>query len=515
MNLLPRLQLAGAGLLAMPEPAHEGFITGGWEAAHDMGRWWDAALRLEATIGFAIPRETETTARRNLARLTDNPDRLLCNRPDIACLQPKAKLNPHNFRETLLAYNALIRWRQDAPARSAALELVAAMDHVLQPDGRLDCARLGLARIVPLPPSAAPTGQADASWSDTTGTSGRALEALVWLYEATGEPTVLALATRIAEHHLQATVNPDGTVRNEITAPHNVGHNHSYLGTLRGLLLFGLLTGRREFVTTVAATYRRGVRGIIVKESGWTPHDLGKTRFPNPHGDPVADPASAGDSAQIALWLALRTGADDLLDDVERLVRARLLPTQLTDEEIARNPAQGFKARDRGAWRIHGECHAEKGCTPDVHAAVIHTLCDIQQNICTVTPQGARVNLHFDTDNDRLRLTCRRDTRAHVRVELKRATRLALRLPGWAPTTGMQLTVDDQPQALRREGVFITAGSAALPAGSVVGLSFDLPIRTTEEQMPTGRTYRFNWRGDEITGIAPQDGPMPFYPAAG
>ncbi|MBW7894558.1 MAG: hypothetical protein H3C27_05540 [Opitutaceae bacterium] len=515
MNLLPRLQLAGAGLLAMPEPAHEGFIAGGWEAAHDMGRWWDAALRLEATIGFAIPRETETTARRNLARLTDNPDRLLCNRPDIACLQPKAKLNPHNFRETLLAYNALIRWRQDPDARAAALTLVAAMDRALQPDGRLDCTRFGLSQLVPFTqdPSHAP-GPAHA-WFDSTGTSGRALEALVWLYEATGEPTVLALATRIAEHHLQATVNPDGTVRNEITAPHNVGHNHSYLGTLRGLLLFGLLTGRREFVTTVAATYRRGVRGIIVKESGWTPHDLGKTRFPNPHGDPVADPASAGDSAQIALWLALRTGADDLLDDVERLVRARLLPTQLTDEEIARNPAQGFKARDRGAWRIHGECHAEKGCTPDVHAAVIHTLCDIRQNVCSATPGGVRVNLHFDTDNDWLRLTCHRDTSARVRVELKRTTPLAIRLPGWASATGAQLTLNNRPQPLQQAGVFVQAGTKALPAGSVVELTFDLPGRTSEEQMPSGRTYRFTWRGDEITGIAPQDQPVPFYPAAG
>lgn len=515
MNLISRLQLAGAGLLAMPDPSHEGFITCGWEVAHDMGRWWDAALRLEAAIGFAIPHDIEATARRNLARLTDNPDRLLCNHPDIPFLQAKAKLNPHNFRETFLAYNALIRWRQDSAARSAALQLVAAMDRALQPDGRLDCTRFGLAQLVPFTTDPSHAPGPDKAWFDSTGSSGRALEALVWLHEATGEPAMLALATRIAEHHLQATVNPDGTMRSEIIAPHNVGHCHSYHGTLRGLLLFGLLTGRREFVTTVAATYRRGVRFGLVKESGWAPHDLGKTRFPNRHGDPVADPASAGDSAQIALWLALRTGADDLLDDVERLVRARLLPTQLTDGEIALHPSQGFKVSDRGAWRIHGECHAEKGCTPDVHAAVIHTLCDIQENICTVSAQGARVNLHFDTNNDWLRLTCCRDTRARVRVELKRATPLAIRLPGWAPIASAQLTLNDQPQPLRREGGFVQAGTEAQPAGSVVELSFDLPTRTSEEQMPSGRTYRFTWRGDEITGITPQDAPMPFYPAAG
>lgn len=48
--------------------------------------------------------------------------------------------------------------------------------------------------------------------------------------------------------------------------------------------------------------------------------------------------------------------------------------------------------------------------------------------------------------------------------------------------------------------------------GEVV-MSYDLPERWTEEWMPSGRRYRFRWRGDTIIGIAPQDGPLPFYPA--
>lgn len=82
-----------------------------------------------------------------------------------------------------------------------------------------------------------------APWFDATANSGRALEAIVWLYEATDEPLALDLAARIADHHLRDTVHADGAPRREILDPNNVGHNHSYLGALRGLLLRHELRG--------------------------------------------------------------------------------------------------------------------------------------------------------------------------------------------------------------------------------------------------------------------------------
>ena len=94
--------MAGNALLAMLDPDRDLMPTTGYEAAHDLGRWWDAVLRLEETVGFVIPAHLEAASLRNLERLTDNPDRLLMNRMDVPWLQEKAKINPHNFRETLL-----------------------------------------------------------------------------------------------------------------------------------------------------------------------------------------------------------------------------------------------------------------------------------------------------------------------------------------------------------------------------------------------------------------------------
>ena len=49
--------------------------------------------------------------------------------------------------------------------------------------------------------------------------------------------------------------------------------------------------------------YDGAVQDHVINESGYTPHDLGTIRYPDEHGDPIGETASAGDVAQLALWL--------------------------------------------------------------------------------------------------------------------------------------------------------------------------------------------------------------------
>jgi hypothetical protein len=512
MNLRHRLGLAGNALLAMLDPEHDHMPTGGYEVAHDLGRWWDAVLRLEEAIGFSIPAELEAASLSNLQRLTDNPDRLLLNRLDVPWLVEKAKLNPHNLRETLLAYGGLVRRRSNRWAREAALHLVGVMDRSLGQDGRFDFAAWGSWGSLPRTTDPTHSQAVRDGWFDGTANGGRSLEALVWLYESAGEPLILDVAQRLAERHLDLVTSPDGAIRRELSGPDHTGHMHSYLGTLRGLLLFGLLTGQRAYVDAIEATYRNAVRIGLMKESGWVPHDLGKNRFPNECGDPVTDPASAGDAAQLALWLALRAGCHDLLDDVERIVRARLLPAQLTQEDVRRNSQREFAPRDIGAWCIHGPSHGGKGCTPDVLAAVAHTLCDVYNHVCSDTLLGLRVNLHLNHEDSRAKVVSCRGERGCVTVWPKRRESVLIRVPGWVPRATLRLAVDDQDLAPRLVGEFVWIPANRLREESRIELSYDLPERESEEVMPSGRRYRFQWRGDEIVGVDPQDEPLPFYP---
>ncbi len=386
MSLKTCLNLAGEGLIAVLEPGAGYVPTVGYEVAHDVGRWWDAILRLEAATGFAIPADAESAALENLKLLMDNPDHLLMNTERVPAPKNNIKRNPHNYREAFLALNALIRWRDDDWAREKALALVESMDRCLNEEGRLDFSRSKLWGQIPETPDISHLELGD-SWFDSTPTSGRALEGLIPLYETTREPAVLALATRIAEFQYQSITRFDGQLRPEFLDAGHQGHNHSYHGTLKGLLRYGLLTGRSGYVAAVNSTYRNGIRTRIVHRSGWTPHDLGQYRFTNEAGDPVADPASAGDSAQIALWLATEAGQTDLLDDVYRLVGFRLLPAQMTREEWESQPEAERHPRDLGSWRIHPCPHANKGTTPDVHAAVLHSLIDIDQTLPDLSEQ--------------------------------------------------------------------------------------------------------------------------------
>jgi len=82
----------------------------GYEQAHDVGRWWDAILRLEHATGFSIPAHMEDAMLANLKRLTDYEDdqlRVTHFRADeaVVCIESKtagpirpSKSQPNNDR---------------------------------------------------------------------------------------------------------------------------------------------------------------------------------------------------------------------------------------------------------------------------------------------------------------------------------------------------------------------------------------------------------------------------------
>jgi len=508
------LQLGRQCLLAWLDSERQWFPTGGYEVAHDTGRWWDAMLRLEAATGDPIPADIEAAMLQNLQALLANPDGLLLNLPDEALMGAPAFINPHNLREGMLALNALVRYRGSEWAAAAGHRLLETLDRCFQPDGRFDYTRLACWGKLPLTEDPCHLQPAEAPWFDATANSGRAIEAIVWFYEATGDPLALDVAERFARHHLANTVHADGSPRREILDSENVGHNHSYLGTLRGLLLFGLLTRQDEYVDAVAATYRQTLFEHHATESGWTPHDLGKTRFPNDAGDPVGETASCGDVAQIALWLALRAGQTDLLDDVERLVRSRLLPAQITplDAEDPANAEASLGARQLGGWGAYARPFT-KGCILDVAAAVLHTLTDVNASIATQDPMGLTVNLHLSADTPLGEIVSVREEDAVLTVRPYARENLLVRVPVWAPRDSIELSVDGNAQPARFIGPWLFVAREALRAGSRIELRHELPARTTVEAWPSGCSYRLHWRGDQVMAVAPRDTPLPMYPS--
>ena len=467
--------------------------TGGYETAHDTGRWWDAMLRYEAATGVRIPEQAESAMLENLRTLTGNP----------AALLTSSLCNPHNFRESLLAYTALVRYRKNPWAEAQGRQLVATMAALIDADGQMDYTALAARTAKPLTKDTlmqqrSPAGQ----WFSAVGSTGRAIEALVWFHEATGDEAALKLAKRLAEVHLRNVVDPSGKVRAELLAPDCVSHTHSYCGTLRGLLLYGLATGDRKYVEAISNTYRKGLWGTVISHSGWTPHDQGKIRFPDKEGDPIGEHASCGDVAQIALWLALRDGQTDLLDDVERLIRARLLPSQILD------PA---KPRSDGAWGVYAHPFG-KGAILDVFAAVLHSLADVQQNIVSTVADGTlSVNLHFDTQAPDVTVRLQRGADATLEVTLHKDRPLRIRVPKWASRDSVRLSVAGTELPLHWDGTYLLIKKGTVASGSTIVLRHDLPETQTVEEMPVShRKFHLTWRGDQVIASEPK---VPIYPA--
>jgi hypothetical protein len=470
--------------------------------AHNIGRWWDAILRLEDATGFIVPAQLEGAMLQNLRRFFDNPDQLLLAPVDLEGVDPQFEL--HSLRESLLALNALVRYRNCRWAAQQGHRMLESVERILNADCTWDLDKIDYWQHA---------GRELPWWHyDPTQSNGRMIEALVWFYEATGDPLALELADRLARYHLAHTTLPDGRLP-EASTP---GHTHSYLGTLRGLLLFGLLTRQHEYVDAVAATYRVTVPQLV-KESGFAAHDLGK--------DAGGETTSPGDAAQLALWLALDAGYAEYLDDVERIVRARLLPSQILESPaltpVVDDCMRGFIDLDDliigGLGGCHSMPHAGKKNVTDVTAAGLHSLIDIYSHISlhseanTAQMRSIHVYLHFDYRDEYIEMSTERTQEARLTIVPQIRANILVRIPGWTHANSVRLTVDGRPLEPSIVGRFLLVSADNLPGKIVV--TYALPERKTEERTD-GVDYHFTWRGDEVVGVWPNDSFFPFYHTA-
>jgi hypothetical protein len=508
LTLLESMRLAGQHLLTAlnPQENHIPYfilwikrdLTANFEftwPSHNIGRWIDALLRLENATGFPIPHKFEAAMVENLKLFFDNPDNLLLPPAKYAMLStPPNQLEIHSSREALLALTALVRFRNDRWAAGQAHRMMETLWRVSRDNGDWDYQGLEAVKRMLPPPR-----------MDPTQSHGRLIEALVWHYQATGDALALKLANRFARYHLENTTHPDGTLN---LASH-ADHTHSYLGTLRGLILFGELTNQREYIERVAPTLKTYIFAKLIKPSGAIAHGM------NEEGG--AEPASAGDVVQIALWLS-RLGYPEFLDDVERLVRSRLVPAQITTR-LGLKPAKAdgadehtnLDARVVGAFRGMHEPYGSANPATDITCAVLHTLVDVYQHIAVEGPLGLTVNLHFDYEDGNIRIRSERGVKAKLTIAPERRENLALRIPGWTPRDSVKLTVNGQPFTPTIVGKFACVPRDVLPASVV--LEYDLPLRKSVERV-AGKDYTLTWKGDGIIGISPNVDFLPMYPTA-
>ena len=465
---------------------------------HNIGRWWDAMLRAEDAIGFAIPSDVEAGFLATTRRLSDNPYHVFLRGRTRA---GDPRFCDHSFREILSTWNALVRFRNSQWALGKGEGMIESL--------------LSGATPLQIPHHI---------------TSGRFLESLVWFHETTGSSRALVLAEKLARANLEDSTASDGAMT--LIS----GHTHSYMGTLRGLLRYGELTNQSDYMERVAVTYGNAVREMT-PHSGFLPHDINGER---------GETGSSSDVAQLALWLGTRHGYPEFLDDVERIVRVRLLPSQILpgecppiapdeglasmavfpngeavptnaeasqNEEKLKDLTRNLDRRIVGAYGgVHQQPHGHKISTLDVTAANVHSLVDIYDHIVVRDDTGIKVYFHFDYESELIEIESVRSKTARVTIRPKiGGENVLVRIPRWAPAASVRVSVNGKLLDLekRRIGDFVLISKKLLP-GEIV-LTHDLPVSIRKERTG-GVEYTFLWRGDEVMGISPNDGILPFYP---
>jgi len=450
---------------------------------HNVGRWWNAMLRLEDCNGFEIPPDIEQAMLETSWRMSANPSGIFLEDIDAA---DASRWYLHSYRETMLSFGLLVKYRSSQTAYQCGLRAIEQMRHASQNLDQWDFSFGAGAEHMLVPARHAYT-------------HGRAIEGLLCFYEATGESSALEEAERLAQFHFAHTVNADGSL-----AAGCGHHTHSYLNTIRGLLLMAALQGRRDQLDVIYATYKNAIAQMITR-SGFVTHDIGSK-----HG---GDIASAGDIAHIALILSDHFGASQLLDDVERIARARLLPAQV----LAPMPVRAREDEDRDSYRdlgarfvgsIGGDVGHVKGqtCVTDYTASAMHTLIEIINRTVDIDDKYVRVNFHLDCDTPAARVRSGRDgTAAHVSVRHATGKDLRVRIPGWVEDSTLNVRVNDRAVEANLQDGFLVVGreNGALQ----VDIDYSLPEYEVEEvwrdEFATQECVTFKWRGDEIYEVAP------------
>ena len=179
-------------------------------------------------------------------------------------------------------------------------------------------------------------------------------------------------------------------------------------------------------------------------------------------------------------------------------------------EDDGRDEHANLDARTVGTFGgMHRHPHGETWPTTDITAADLHTLCDIYQGIVDRTEAGLRVNFHFDYEDSRLRVASERDRMGRLRISLKTAQALFIRIPGWTAVESVKLEVNGKASTALPVGRFLFVEKQE--PGTRIHLSYELPEATTAETTD-GVEYRMRWRGDEVVGISPNTDYLPFYP---
>ena len=108
--------------------------------------------------------------------------------------------------------------------------------------------------------------------------------------------------------------------------------------------------------------------------------------------------------------------------------------------------------------------------------------------------------------------SARGQTSAKVTVTPAKRDNVLIRIPRWTPKESVSVTACGKPIPLAMIGDFAFVPRTSLSERPEIVVRYGLPVHTTVDTI-NGAEYRYQWRGDDIIGVAPNVDLRPFYPS--
>lgn len=360
-----------------------------FDQTHAPGRALDAIMTAETLTSFNAEPKVITKYKKSLKRSLGKDGFL-----GSINAKGEREVYFHNFRETLLAYNALYRYRGDEDAYQWGTNFVNVISYLENKRGFWDKSNLQDYRLR----NGAPLFLES---EDPTNAAGRLIYALIQWGETVKDESVLQLASRFAEYALHHCFDDNGNLTHRVGA-----HVHSITSTYSGICEWLLKCRQLDKVKVqfVEKIFQNTILPLS-SFSGWTKELRDRPGM----GGEIN---STGDIIQALICLHMLTNNDNYLAIAERMIRGHLLPSQVFPEQLpadyiieppsTNKKAEYIKERIRGGFGfpypeerapLHYDNQYCRITTLDITGGAVQALCKIK-NYSSVLYNGT-IYLNF------------------------------------------------------------------------------------------------------------------------
>jgi hypothetical protein len=442
-----------------------------WDRLHNSGRVLHGLTMAEAVTGWRTDPVIIADLTHHLVGVFSAGDGLP---GDSDTKDGKRVVSLHNLREALNGLTALIK-RGDPQATPLARQLVRRLRESLDDEGRL--------RPEWLPSYVG-------AYSSQPHMEGRTVDALVRYHRVSRDEVALETAGLITAFALRHCFSADGAL-----TPLAGTHGHSINVLVAGMLDYALETKDAALLDRVRQAFDVGLASFN-SSFGWSMESLHR---------PVlrGEANNTGDLLRAALLLG-RAGWPEYYGRAERILRAHLLPSQLTevqgysdDPQATEDHRRSLASRCLGGFALPTPNDLQVNPQAPLHvcditSGALDALCEAHRATVQEDATDTRVHLLWDAQTAHTGVRSALSREGRVEITSRGGRNLWVRLPAWVPPAAVTVSVNGAPVELHFAGPYVVVAGTAMPQS--VSVEFPLREERTVETI-VDQPFTIDWRG--------------------